>query len=41
MSDPFLYLSQSLSWAVTKYWVDVGWAMTKYQVGVGSALTKY
>ena len=40
MSHPFLYLSKSLSgdgkslsWAVTKYRVEVGWAVTKYQVG--------
>ena len=47
MSDPFLYLSKSLFWAVgvcwtaTKYRVGVCWAVTKYQVGVGWAVTKY
>ena len=41
MSDPFLYLSQSFSWAVTKYHVGVGWAVTKYHVEVDWAVTKY
>ena len=39
MSDPFLYLSQSFSGAVTKYHVGVGWAATKYHVEVGCAVT--
>ena len=31
--NPCLGLAKSLSWAVTKYCVEVGWAVTKYQVG--------
>ena len=34
-------MAKSLSWAVTKYRVEVGWAVTKYQVGVGWPVTKY
>ena len=31
--NPCLGMVKSLSWAVTKYRVEVGWAVTKYQVG--------
>ena len=31
--NPCLGMAKSLSWAVTKYCVEVGWAVTKYQVG--------
>ena len=30
--NPCLGMAKSLSWAVTKYRVEVGWAVTKYQV---------
>ena len=30
--NPCLGMAKSLSWAVTKYRVEVGWALTKYQV---------
>ena len=39
--NPCLGLAKSLSWAVTKYRVEVCWAVTKYQVGVGWPVTKY
>ena len=45
--NPCLGMAKSLSWAVTKYRVEVCWAVTKYQavtkygIGVGWAVTKY
>ena len=39
--NPCLGMAKSLSWAVTKYCVEVCWAVTKYQVGVGWPVTKY
>ena len=33
--NPCLGMVKSLSWAVTKYCVEVGWPVTKYQVEVG------
>ena len=33
--NPCLGMVKSLSWAVTKYRVEVGGAVTKYQVGSG------
>ena len=31
--NPCLGMAKSLSWAVTKYCVEVGWDVTKYKVG--------
>ena len=39
--NPCLGMAKALSWAVTKYRVEVCWAVTKYQVGVGWPVTKY